>query len=178
MKYSNYLIKHQDSIFKIIITTLGLTILILAFFLNNIFIAIVDGSSMEHTIHDNDMLIVNKKSYSISPPQRYDIINLYAPNKYDNFLVKRIIGLPGDTLEINNTSLRINGNLIHEEYIKEIMHIPYYLKITIPPNKYFVMGDNRNISLDSRYFGLIKKSDIQGKALLKFCSKNNKFILF
>ncbi|EGT3617676.1 signal peptidase I, partial [Clostridium perfringens] len=118
---------------------------------------------------------INKKAYSISSPQRYDIVNVYAPYKYDNFLVKRIIGLPGDIIEINDSTLYINGEKIYEPYIKEEMNIPYYLKLKIPKDKFFIMGDNRNISLDSRYFGLIQTQDIQGKVILKYCRKNHKF---
>lgn len=178
MKYFHYILDPPDSFFKIILTILISVILILTFFLNNIFIAIVDGSSMENTIHDNDILVVNKKAYSISSPQRYDIVNIYAPYKYDNFLVKRIIGLPGDVIEINDSTLYINGEKICEPYIKEEMNIPYYLKLNIPEDKFFVMGDNRNISLDSRYFGLIQTQDIQGKVILKYCHKNHKFKFF
>ncbi len=178
MNYLTSLIHNKNTLFKAIITFLYIIIFILILFINNIFIAIVDGSSMENTIHNNDILIINKNAYLFSPPKRYDIVNIYAKDKYDNFLVKRIIGLPGDTLEINNSSLYLNGTLIHEDYIKEIMEIPYYIKITIPKNKYFVMGDNRNVSLDSRYFGLIKKQDIQGRVMVKFSSKSKKLSLF
>lgn len=178
MKYSHYFLDPPDNLFKIIITLLISIILILGFFFNNIFIAIVDGSSMENTIHHGDILIINKKSYSVSSPQRYDIINVYAPYKYDNFLVKRIIGLPGDILEINNSILYINGEKIYEQYIKEEMNIPYYLKLKIPKDKFFVMGDNRNVSLDSRYFGLIQSEDIQGKVIFKYCCKTHKLKLF
>lgn len=178
MKYSHYFLDTPDNLFKIIITLLISIILILGFFLNNIFIAIVDGSSMENTIHHGDILIINKKSYSVSSPQRYDIINVYAPYKYDNFLVKRIIGLPGDILEINDSILYINGEKIYEQYIKEAMNIPYYLKLKIPKDKFFIMGDNRNVSLDSRYFGLIKSEDIQGKVIFKYCCKTHKLKFF
>lgn len=178
MKYSHYFLDTPDNLFKIIITLLISIILILGFFLNNIFIAIVDGSSMENTIHHGDILIINKKSYSVSSPQRYDIINVYAPYKYDNFLVKRIIGLPGDILEINDSILYINGEKIYEQYIKEAMNIPYYLKLKIPKDKFFIMGDNRNVSLDSRYFGLIKSEDIQGKVIFKYCCKTHRLKFF
>ena len=178
MKCFNYILNPPDSFFKIIITILISLILILGFFLNNIFIAVVDGSSMEDTIHHGDVLIINKKSYSTSSPERYDIVNIYAPCKYDNFLVKRIIGLPGDTIEINDSIVYINGNKISEPYIKEEMNLPYYLKLKIPKDKFFVMGDNRNISLDSRYFGLVQGTDIQGKVLFKYCCENRKFKLF
>ncbi|HAT4241221.1 TPA: signal peptidase I, partial [Clostridium perfringens] len=112
MKCFNYILDLPDSFFKIIITILISLILILGFLLNNIFIAVVDGSSMEDTIHHGDVLIINKKSYSTTSPKRYDIVNIYAHYKYDNFLVKRIIGLPGDTIEINNSEVYINGDKI------------------------------------------------------------------
>ncbi|MBI6037953.1 signal peptidase I [Clostridium perfringens] len=174
MKCFNYILDPPNSFFKIIITLL----ISLGFFLNNVFIAVVDGSSMEDTIHHGDVLIINKKSYSTSSPERYDIVNIYAPCKYDNFLVKRIIGLPGDTIEINDSIVYINGNKISEPYIKEEMNLPYYLKLKIPKDKFFVMGDNRNISLDSRYFGLVQGTDIQGKVIFKYCCENRKFKLF
>ena len=77
MKCFNYILDLPDSFFKIIIAILISLILILGFFLNNIFIAVVDGSSMEDTIHHGDVLIINKKSYSTTSPKRYDIVNKY-----------------------------------------------------------------------------------------------------
>ena len=65
-----------------------------------------------------------------------------------------------------------------EKKLIEEMNIPYYLKLKIPKDKFFVMGDNRNISLDSRYFGLVQGTDIQGKAIFKYCYKNHKFKFF
>lgn len=178
MKKINFKLNISNSFLNFLIAFLIFLILILIFFLNNITIAIVNGSSMEDTIHHKDILIVNKKSYNSQSPKRYDIVNVYSPYKYDNYLVKRIIGLPGDLIEIKDSTLFINGKKINEIYIKEEMNIPYKLKLKIPPGKFFIMGDNRNVSLDSRYLGLIKGEDIKGKTLFKYCVKTGKIKIF
>lgn len=124
----------------------------------------VDGSSMENTLHNGEILVLNKldKDY-----ERFDIVVI----KYNNErLVKRIIGLPGEQVRYRNSQLFINGKKIKENFIEEetanfnIMELGYN---RIPKGYYFVVGDNRDNSLDSRYIGLIKKEQIQGTTKIR-----------
>lgn len=124
----------------------------------------VDGPSMEKTLYDGDILLLEKydKDY-----ERFDVVVL----KYNNDkLVKRVIGLPGDRVEYKHDTLYINGEEIEESFINEktenfsLKELGYNV---IPEGYYFVVGDNRNNSLDSRYIGLIKKDDIEGKVIFR-----------
>jgi signal peptidase I len=109
----------------------------------------VDGSSMENTLWHNEIVLVEKVSYRFSQPHRFDIV--FFNSASEGTLVKRVIGLPGDTVEVRDSKLLLNGNAVEEEYIKEPMVAennfgPY----TVKENEVFCMGDNRNISIDSR----------------------------
>ncbi len=153
----------------------------------------VDGNSMFPTLHNGQFLIVNKLVYAevdvkglsrflpfIDPgtsprrnlfhgPQRGDIVVLVDPQRASTDLVKRIIGLPGESVEIVDGRVYINGNLLVEPYIKAAWH-DTKPKVEIPAGQYFVMGDNRDNSLDSRsaQVGLIPLDHIIGKALLSY----------
>lgn len=163
--------------YKLIIISILIGILTSYIITINFFFAIVDGKSMENTLHDGDILIISTKIYNNNLPKYMDVVNIDCPTKYDNYIVKRIIGLPGDTLEIINNKLYINDNLINEPYIKEQMENTYFTLTTkIPNDQYFVMGDNRNISYDSRKFGFIDATEIQGKVIFKYCKHEKSFI--
>lgn len=127
---------------------------------------IVDGSSMESTLHDEDVLAVNKICYALHDPERYDII--VFPYDDESYYIKRIIGLPGETVEIVNGIIYINGSVLDESYGLEEMHEPNdnFSAVTLGADEYFVLGDNRNLSKDSRSsdVGFIKKDTIIGKA--------------
>ena len=129
-------------------------ILIAAVALIRIFILInatIPTESMEDTIMAGTRVMGLKCSYWISEPQRGDIIVFYAPDDPDTLYVKRIIGLPGETVEIIDGLTYIDGVLLEEDYLAEEMKGsfgPY----TVPEGAYFVMGDNRNNSLDARYW--------------------------
>lgn len=152
----------------------------------------VEGHSMDPTLQNGEFLLVNRLVYSeinvarlstfipfidargqtqrsvFHGPQRGDIIVLKDPRDTANQrLVKRVIGLPGDTLEVVDGHVYINGRLLIEPYITQPWHgsTP---KITIPAGDYFVMGDNRDASWDSRYFGLLPRDLIIGKAALSY----------
>ena len=127
----------------------------------------VVGDSMNPTLKNGDVVIIDKLTYKLIPLKRGDIVSFY----YDDtkYLVKRIIGLPGETLEIKNNKIYINNEVIND-YVKNINMKDFSLEelgySKIPDNMYFVMGDNRENSLDSRdsRVGLIPKEAIIGKS--------------
>lgn len=115
----------------------------------------VSGESMEDTLHDKESLLIDKISYRFHDPERYDIVVFYPKGKEvddSNYYVKRIYGLPGETVQIKQNVIYINGQPIEDEYAKNAMDDeglaakPYTLK----DDEYFVLGDNREVSLDSR----------------------------
>ncbi len=133
----------------------------------------IKGDSMENTLKDGDKIIINKLAYSFGEPKRYDIV-VFPYNKDKNiYYVKRIIGLPGETIQIINSSIFINGKLLYESFGKESMD--EYTegiakdKVKLGEDEYFVLGDNRNDSTDSRdsEVGAIKKEDMVGKAIFR-----------
>jgi signal peptidase I len=132
----------------------------------------VSGRSMENTLSDNDHLIVDKISYRFKDPQRFDII--VFPPQYDpsTYFIKRIIGLPGETVQIDTDgNIYIDGSILEESYGKEVIQNPGRAidPIVLGDDEYFVMGDNRNNSSDSREpaVGNIKREDIIGKAFIR-----------
>ncbi|MGL4773459.1 MAG: signal peptidase I [Clostridium sp.] len=128
-------------------------------------ITVVDGISMEGTLHTEDKLLVSKKSYSNSSPKYKDIVIIKHKTEKCDFIVKRVIGVAGQTVEIKNNELFVDGVKLEEDYINEIPTYSKNMSITIPDGKVFVMGDNRNHSYDSREIGLIDDSDIVGKVI-------------
>lgn len=147
-------------------------IVIILFIITFIFgITSVVGSSMSPTLKDGEVLILNKFKYRFSDIKREDIVSLrYADTKY---LIKRVIGLPGEKVEIINNKLYINGIEYVEDYLsKELNYQDFKLGdlnyTEIPEDMYLVLGDNRENSLDSRKIGLIKKEDIVGKISFRF----------
>ena len=133
----------------------------------------VIGSSMYPTLEDADSLILEKVSYRFDDPERFDVI--VFPFKHgtekQNF-IKRVIGLPGEKVRIDyDGNIYINGELLEEDYGREVIQDPGLAaeEITVGPDEYFVLGDNRNNSMDSRFVqvGNIKKSDILGKAFFR-----------
>lgn len=136
----------------------------------------VDGRSMMNTLHDGDNLIVEKLSYRFSDPKRFDII-VFPPTGKKEYYIKRIIGLPGETVQIDeNGNIYINGELLEENYGAETIQNPGRAAkpITLGDDEYFVMGDNRNNSKDSRSeeVGNVKRSQIIGRAWLRIWPLN------
>ncbi len=133
---------------------------------------VVDGSSMNDTLIDGDNLIVEKLSYRFGNPQRFDIIVFKPYEDSSEYYIKRIIGLPGETVRIDYAgTIYINGEVLEEDYGKETIQRPGRAaeEIQLGENEYFVLGDNRNNSTDSRYerVGNVKRSSIVGKAWLR-----------
>lgn len=132
----------------------------------------VDGSSMENTLTNGDNLIVDKISYRFHEPERFDIIVFPYQYKEDTYFIKRIIGMPGETVQITDKGeILINREELVESYGREVIKDPGLASdpITLGEDEYFVMGDNRNYSKDSRFpdVGNIKRADIIGKAWLR-----------
>ncbi|MCM3587165.1 signal peptidase I [Mesobacillus maritimus] len=138
---------------------------------------VVDGLSMMPTLHDQDRMIVNKLSYKIGEPERFDIVVFHAPENKD--YIKRVIGLPGDTIEYKNDTLYVNGKAYEEPYLEEYkqqvidgpLTDPFTLeekigRSTVPEGHIFVMGDNRRFSKDSRHIGTVPLDKVLGKTNL------------
>lgn len=120
----------------------------------------VSGSSMANTLKNGEILLLNKFEYRFSDIKRFDIVVVKA---HEERIIKRVIGLPGETLKYENGILYINDKMIEENYLDEVTK-DFTYEGKIPDECYFVMGDNRGDSLDSRYFGCFPKKDILGHA--------------
>ncbi len=120
----------------------------------------VNGSSMFKTLHDGDIMILNIIGYRFSDVERFDIV---VVDEGDEYLIKRVIGLPGETIEYKDNQLYVNGKKVKENYGSEKTDD---FKVKVSKDSYFVLGDNRTNSLDSRYFGAFKRKKILGKTKL------------
>lgn len=132
----------------------------------------VNGSSMYPTLEDGDQLIADKITYRFKDPERFDIIIFPYQYADKTYFIKRIIGLPGETVRIDDEgNIYINGTLLKESYGYERMEYAGLAaeEIQLADDEYFVLGDNRNVSEDSRYpdVGCIKREDIIGRAWLR-----------
>ena len=127
----------------------------------------VEGYSMEPTLFGEQRLVIEKLSYRFHEPERGDIVVLRVPGYGRDMLIKRVIGLPGDTIQLQDGQVFLNGQVLDEPYIRTPAR-GGHAEITIPESKVFVMGDNRNNSNDSRSFGAIPLEDIVGRAWLRY----------
>ena len=132
----------------------------------------VEGSSMETTLSDKDQLIVDKISYRFRDPKRYDIIVFPFRYQDNTFYIKRIIGLPGETVQIDTEgNILIDGEILQESYGREVIRDPGLAAepITLGEDEYFVLGDNRNNSSDSRVevVNNIHRDEIIGRAFIR-----------
>ena len=143
----------------------------------------VIGKSMENTLTDQDNLIVDKISYHFIHPKRFDIIVFSTDNSTDKYYIKRIIGMPGETVQIIDSEIYINDQLLDENYGKEKIDVANTglaeRPILIGEDEYFVLGDNRNHSSDSRDkdIGKVCKTSIVGKAWIRVWPINRLRIL-
>ena len=120
----------------------------------------VNGSSMLDTLHNGDIMILNSSAYYFNDIERFDIVVVDDGNEY---IIKRVIGLPGEEIEYKNNKLYVNNKLIKNSYTnKETEDFKY----KVPNNSYYVLGDNRTNSMDSRILGAFKKNKIIGKTNL------------
>jgi signal peptidase I len=134
----------------------------------------VDGFSMRPTLENGEFVLVNRLAYRFGEPERGDIIvfrSLLAPED----LIKRVIGLPGDVVKVENGAVTINGITVNEPYIAAS---PYYSGTwEVPPGNLFVLGDNRNDSSDSHSWGFLPTENIVGKAVLVYWPFSNFMVL-
>lgn len=135
---------------------------------------IVIGSSMEPTFHDYHYLIIDRLTYDLSEPVRGDVIVLDLPQNTSRALIKRVIGLPGDTVHLVGTSVIISnaahpdGFTLSEPYLDpNNLGGATNITVTLGADEYFVLGDNRRVSADSRLWGVLPKKDIVGRVLVR-----------
>ncbi len=133
---------------------------------------IVRGSSMEHSFYDGEYLIVDEISYRFEQPERGDVIVFKYPKDITQYYIKRIIGLPQETVEVTDGEVIIynnkypEGEKLEEKYLDGV-ETPGNLKVSVPANNYFVLGDNRRASSDSRVWGFLPKDDIIGRVWVR-----------
>jgi signal peptidase I len=134
----------------------------------------VEGTSMLPRLEDSDRLFINKFVYHFSAIERGDVVVFRSPEDMERSFIKRVIALPGDHLRIDHGRIFVNGKLLHEPYVPiEYRDNNSMAEITVPEDCYFMMGDHRNISYDSRAFGSIQRSLIYGKAVFVIWPKRD-----
>lgn len=133
----------------------------------------VKGASMEPNFFDHEYLIIDEVSYRFRTPERGDIVVFRYPNDPSQFFIKRVIGMPGETVEITNGIVKVfndshpNGFTLPEQDYLEQPYTATTRNVTLKSDEYFVLGDNRTASLDSRYFGPVKRDSIVGRVWLR-----------
>jgi signal peptidase I len=126
----------------------------------------IEGASMEPNLHDSEYVLIDKVSYRLHAPERGDVI-VFERQGNERDYIKRIIGLPGDTVQVAGGQVRVNGIALDEPYLNQATHNDMPAQ-RVEEGRYFVMGDNRNNSSDSRVFGSIPVNDIIGRAWLVY----------
>lgn len=165
--------RNQFRFVREVIETVVLTVLLFFVISSAVQNYFVDGVSMEPNLHNTERILVDKWSYLFHPPLRGDIIVFAAPPDPSEDYVKRIIALPGDIITIRNTTVIVDGDTLSETYISPARQgNPFAYKqinnVIVPPNDYFVLGDNRAESSDSRDWGFVPRNNIVGRAVLVY----------
>jgi signal peptidase I len=145
-----------------VIFSVGVSILIITFLYQPVR---VEGTSMLPRLEDSDRLFINKFVYRFTPIERGDVVVFRYPRDPEKSYIKRVIAVSGDRLRIDRGQVWLNGQKLKEDYVpKEYRDTRSMLEITVPEGSYFMMGDHRSISSDSREFGPVERSLIFGKA--------------
>lgn len=155
----------MKAFFREILITLILAIVIFILLQTTIQSTVVIGPSMEPDLHNRQRLLISKAVYAFQEPERGDVIIFHSPNDNRDDYIKRIIGLPGDTVEIKDGVVYINGSQLREPYIADSPKYTFQTQ-KIAQNSYFVLGDNRNNSNDSHNGWVVPRQNIIGKAWL------------
>lgn len=163
------IIKNFYEIFKTIAVMFLLAFVIRAYIVQTF---VVEGLSMEPNFHDGEYLLIDKVSYRFDQPQRGDVVVFISPEDAKLHFIKRVIGLPGEAVEITQNRIFINNNQLQEDYLRRgeqtliSDNFTNDFKTVIPQDHYFVLGDNRQNSKDSRLIGLIPKQNIVGRSFI------------
>lgn len=157
-------------VLKVVLIALAIIIPVRYFLVQPFF---VHGASMEETFHDSDYILIDEITYDFKHPQRGDIVVFRYPNDQTQYFIKRVIGLPGETIQIKNNQVTIfnadkpTGSVLDEPYLSPGQETKGALKIKLDGNEYFVMGDNRLHSSDSRIWGPVNRSLITGRVFAR-----------
>ena len=155
-----------------IVETIALTLIIFLVIRFAIQSYRVEGVSMQPGLQSDQYVLVNKMAYLFHAPERGDVIVFHFPLDTSKDFIKRVIGLPGDTISYTSTTVQVNGVVLNEPYIREKANPLGKNPFVVPPNEYFVMGDNRPASDDSRDWGYVPKDYIVGKAVMVYWPLN------
>jgi signal peptidase I len=129
----------------------------------------VEGTSMQPELSDQDRIFVNRLVYRFADISRGDVVVFWYPKDRSKSFIKRVLGVPGDRIEIRRGMVYVNGVRISEPYLKSSFRDhKSYAKVVVPPGKYFVLGDHRNSSNDSRSWGFVDRRLIYGKAVFSY----------
>jgi signal peptidase I len=157
-------------VFKVVVISLAIIIPIRYYLVQPFF---VKGPSMQPNFHDKDYLIVDEISYLLGEPKRGEVVVFRAPDDKKSFYIKRIIGLPGETVEVKDNKITIynkdnpTGWVLKEGYLDSFQQTLGFARTRLDESEYWVMGDNRLQSQDSRSFGPVRKSLMSGRAVLR-----------
>jgi signal peptidase I len=160
---------------KYIIIDILLAALLSFFLINNIISAYkIEGNSMIPVLHDQERIIISKLAIKEANLKRFDIVVFYRPDEPEKTLIKRIIGLPSEIVEMRHGDIYINDKLLGQPFLLNEASVPYNIPdgnfppLLIPRGHYFILGDNRQSSKDSRFFGTVPQKYIAGKAIFRY----------
>lgn len=157
-------------VLEIVLVTIGAVVIIRTFLVQPF---LVSGGSMEHTFENGDYLLVDQLTYRVRQPERGEVVVFRSPNDAKTYFIKRLIGLPGDRVMVSNGSVRISnrehpdGFILDESYLGGGITTSGEVDVRVGPNEFFVMGDNRAFSYDSRSWGPLSRDKIVGVARLR-----------
>jgi len=158
-------------LFREIIETIVLTVLMFLIIRLAVQNFNIDGMSMEPSLHNQELILVDKWSYLFHAPARGDVIVFVAPPNPAQDYIKRVVGLPGDVITVQNTDVYVNGKKLTEAYVEPHHQgnpYPSFTNRVVPPGAYFVMGDNRGGSSDSRDWGCVPQKNLIGRAAVVY----------
>jgi signal peptidase I len=148
------------------VISLGVSLFIIVFLYQPVK---VEGTSMMPGLADQERIFINKYAYRLGPIERGDVVVFRFPGGGNKNYIKRIVGMPGDHIEIVRGAVMVNGQQLAEPYVRpEFRDQRSMSEITVPANSYFVLGDHRNLSSDSRDFGMVEQDAIFGKAVFVY----------